>query len=108
MEAEILTEHDEIMVAIALQIFPSRHVEGSHFATFTIPGALEHTCSECAHYHRSFPPPADNHYPIGPDSTQEELEMAHRQVQLDRTRVVKAAVIDGIEKIGHKVRPHSI
>lgn len=99
MDPEILTEHDDIMVVAALRIFPSRLVNGSHFVTYLVPGMSEHTCSECAHFHRSFPAG----HAIGPNSTQDELEAAHRAVETDRRRVAKAAVIDGIEKIGHKV-----
>jgi hypothetical protein len=59
---------------------------------------MDHRCTKCAHFHREFQP-GD----VDADSTDAALLMAHNQAKIDRSRVVTAAVLDGMEKIGHKV-----
>ncbi len=95
---EASQEWDDALVSAALGFFPTAHVEGSSYDTYNIPGTEEHSCIVCSHFHRYFPGGE-----LGEDSTEEEIIEAHQQAEVDETRIVKAAVIDGIEKIGHKV-----
>lgn len=93
------SDHDKIMVKMALALWPS--VASGHYRTYHIRDSRQHHCAECAHHHRKF---AAGEPVGGVDCTENALFVAHGHVQKDRTRLVTAAVIDGIEKIGHKVR----
>lgn len=95
MEPQVLSR-DEIMVKQALLFFPSSPT--GPYQTFRIPGTDGHKCTGCAHFHRSFLPDQGL-----PGCTEDELLAAHQNAATDRTRVVTSAVIDGIEKISHKV-----
>jgi hypothetical protein len=89
-------DRDEIMVKKALALWPS--VASGHYRTYHTHQTTDHKCSKCAHFHRSFQPNEG-----GPNSTEVELINAHHQVEVDHTRVVTAGILDGIEKLGHKV-----
>jgi hypothetical protein len=88
--------HDEIMVKKALQFWPS--VLNGQCRVYHVRGTTGHRCMECAHFHHEFQP-GD----VDANSTDAILLAAHRQVKIDRSRIVTAAVLDGMEKIGHKV-----
>lgn len=87
---------DEIMVKKALALWPS--IPSGHYRTYHTRQTADHKCAKCAHFHRSFQPNEG-----GLNSTDAQLLNAHRRVQVDPTRVVTAGILDGIEKLGHKV-----
>jgi hypothetical protein len=87
---------DEAMVKKALLLWPS--VPSGHYWTYRIRNTDDHRCQKCAHLHCNFRPGEG-----GIRSTEDELINAHRRVQEDPTRVDTAVVIDGIEKLSHKV-----
>ena len=84
-------------VRATLALFPS--VPSGKFRTYQIPGTADHICAECAHFSVKFLPGQG-----GPDCTDAELVNAHRSAVTDYSRIVTACSLDGIEKIGHKVR----
>lgn len=84
------------LVRAALSLFPS--VPSGKYRTYRIPGTEDHICAGCTHFHRSFPPGTGV-----PGCSDNELLTAHRAVVTDQSQIVTASVIDGIEKIGHKV-----
>lgn len=88
---------DQLLVQQALAFWES--VPSGHYRTYQLRDASNHQCIKCAHFHRSFRP-GD----VTDTSTEAELLEAHRNVIEDRTRIVTAKVIDGIEKICHKVQ----
>jgi len=90
------TQAHNPLVRAALALFPS--VPSGKYQTYHIPGTENHSCAGCTHFHRTFPPGMG----VSGCSDNELLE-AHRAVITDESHIVTADVIDGIEKIGHKV-----
>lgn len=87
---------DQLLVKHALAFWPS--VPSGHYRTYRLRDTAAHRCVKCAHFHRTFRP-GD----VTDHSTEVELIEAHRNIVEDPTRIAWAGVIDGIEKLSHKV-----
>lgn len=96
METTPAATRDDTIVQQLLSLFEPTPT--GHYFTYHIPHAVTHRCNNCAHVHRAFRPLEGE-----PGCSDAELLLAHQNVISDPTRVVTSAVIDGIEKLGHKV-----